>query len=244
MARAIQSSERSAQAAYRDAAAKSRPALGGLTLVPGADYGSSMVFEPADEVESPPLELHDHAFENLRFIRRTMETAGSFTAVSGIGQILIGITALIAAWIASRHRVPAHWLEVWLIEAGLAVLIGFWFIRRKARATGLSLTSAISRKFLICFSPPLVAGAILTGVLAGSGQMRLLPGVWLLLFGAAVVTGGAMSVRIVPLMGMAFMALGAAALLAPAQLGDLFLAAGFGGLLMGFGAAIAWRYGG
>ena len=48
-----------------------------------------------------PVELHAHAMENLRYIRRTLEQAGSFTAVPGIGGMLMGSTALAAAWMAS-----------------------------------------------------------------------------------------------------------------------------------------------
>ena len=63
-------------------------------------------------------------------------------------------------------------------------------------------------------------------------------------FGPGVVTGGAFSVRTVPVMGMAFMALGAVALVAPAGWRDVLLAAGFGGLHILFGLFIAWRHGG
>ena len=216
-------------------------------MLAAAAYGTPMARESSGERSGPtesPADLHAHAIENLRFIRKTMESAGSFTAVSGLGQVLIGASAIVAAVIASRDRVAAHWLGVWLIEGTLALLVGAWFIRGKAKVTGLALNSGVSRKFLICFAPPLLAGALLTGVLYGAGEIRLLPGTWLLMFGVAVVTGGAQSVRIVPFMGAAFMLLGAAALVAPARFGDFFMAAGFGGLLIGFGAVIARRHGG
>ena len=54
----------------------------------------------------------------------------------------------------------------------------------------------------------------------------------------------AMSVRVVPVMGVLFMTLGAAAFVAPAGWGNLFMAAGFGGLHIIFGAIIARNHGG
>lgn len=189
-----------------------------------------------------PLEAH--ALENLRFIRQTLERAGSFTAVPGWGGVLMGATALAAAGLAAREPALRGWLAVWLAEAGLAFAIGLAAMALKARAAGQSLLSGPARKFALALSPPLVAGALLTAVLYPSGLGLRLPGVWLLLYGAAVVTGGAFSVRVVPLMGLCFMLLGAGALFTPATWGNAWLAAGFGGLHILFGFVIARRYGG
>ncbi|HEX5520602.1 MAG TPA: hypothetical protein VFX29_02860, partial [Longimicrobiaceae bacterium] len=102
----------------------------------------------------------------------------------------------------------------------------------------------VGQKFVLSLAPPMAAGALLTLVLFRAGMVGVLPGTWLLLFGASVVTAGAFSVRIIPVMGICFMLLGALALLAPPAWGDALLALGFGALLIGFGAVIARRYGG
>ena len=193
-----------------------------------------------------PVELHAHAMDNLRYIRRAMERAGSFTAVPGIGGMLMGSTALAAAWMASRQAERGGWLLVWMAEALLAVAIGIAGAAWKARRARLPLLSGPGRKFVAGFAPAMLAGALLTAVLFRAHLAEFLPGMWLLLYGTAVVSGGSASVRVVPLMGACFMAAGAAALCwsgSPLP-GDAVLAAGFGGLHIVFGTIIAVKYGG
>ncbi|HEX6904190.1 MAG TPA: hypothetical protein VF789_31060 [Thermoanaerobaculia bacterium] len=182
--------------------------------------------------------------DNLRFIRETMEGATRFTDVSGIGEVAVGVTALAAAWLASRQSTPLGWLLVWLGEALLAFLITTGAIVWKARRSQESLFSQPGRRFVLGLFPPFVAAALLTPVLFMAGVVWVLPGLWLLLYGAGVVTGGAFSVRTVPVMGLGFMAFGAVAIVAPPAWGDALMAAGFGGLHIFFGILIAWRHGG
>jgi hypothetical protein len=188
--------------------------------------------------------LDAHAADNLRYIRETMERAGSFTAVPGWGGVAIGVTAIAAAYLAAQQRTPRAWLGVWLAEALLAVAIAVVATLWKARAAKMPLLSGPGRKFALSFAPPLLVGALLTVALVQAGYEAVLPGMWLLLYGTAVVTGGAFSVRVVPVMGLCFVGAGAAALFAPASWGNWFMAAGFGGLQIIFGFVIARRYGG
>jgi hypothetical protein len=193
--------------------------------------------------EDPPA-LHDRAMDNLRFIRETMERAGSFTAVSGWGEVAIGLTALVAAYVAARQATFDAWLIVWLVEAFLSLLIAGSAMIWKARSAHIPLLSGPGQKFALSFSPPILVGALLTIALFRADVTWAIPGMWLLLYGAAIVTGGAFSVRIVLLMGIAFMATGAAALFSPATWVDLYMASGFGGLHVAFGAIIARKHGG
>jgi hypothetical protein len=193
---------------------------------------------------SENVALHDRAMDNLRFIRETMERAGSFTAVSGWGQVAIGITALIAAAVAAAQADVNRWIGVWSIEALVALTIGAWTVARKAYAAGMPILSGPGRKLALSLAPPLLAGAMLTAVLFEADLLWPLPGMWLLLYGTGVVAAGSFSVRIVPVMGLSFMLLGMFALLAPSAWGDALMGFGFGGLHIIFGLLIAWRYGG
>ncbi len=193
---------------------------------------------------SEPIALGDRAMEDLRFIRQTMEGGAAFTAVPGWGGVGMGLTALAAAAVASSQPTAEGWLLVWILEAVLAVAIGAVAIQRKARRADLPVLSGAGRKFLLSFLPPALAGGVLTVALWRAGADSLLPGAWLLLYGVAVVTGGAFSVKTVPVMGICFMILGVFALLAMPAAGDLSMAVGFGGLQILFGTTIARRHGG
>lgn len=195
-------------------------------------------------IRRAPEPLHEHAMDNLRYIRETMERAASFTAVPGVGGIVIGCTALVAAAIAGTRSTLGAWLAVWLAEGVLAWSIGLAGAALKARRSSLPLLSGAGRKFLENFVPALAAGGLLTLALYRAGAGPALPGTWMLLYGAGVVTAGAASVRVVPLMGLCFMAMGAGALFAPAEWGNLLLAVGFGGVHIVFGTIITVKYGG
>jgi hypothetical protein len=189
--------------------------------------------------------IHAHAAADLRFIREAMARATEFTAVPGWGGVLMGVSAIGAAAIAGRPDTTGRWLLVWLADAVVACAIALVAIVVKARRSGASLAAGgPAFRFALAFAPPMTAAILLTPVLVAGGLTPRLPGCWLLLYGTAVVTGGAFSVRIVPLMGLCFMAAGALAFALPAAAGNSIMAAGFGGLHIVFGVLIARRYGG
>jgi hypothetical protein len=195
--------------------------------------------------ESPSvLPFAPRAEDQIRFIRDTMERASTFTAVPGLGGIAMGAVALAAAALSLAAKTQEQWLGIWVAAACVAVVIGVAAMARKARRTHTDLFSGPGRRFLLMLVPPLGAGAVMTLAFERAGLVPLLPGVWLLLYGTAVVTGGAHAIRLVPVMGALFMLLGCAALSSPAAWGTAYLAAGFGALHIGFGVAIARRHGG
>jgi len=191
-----------------------------------------------------PPDLRDHALNDLRYIRETMERAAALTAIPGWGQVAIGVTATVAAGVAARFHSPGPWIATWLAEAALAFAIGAVTMAYKAVRTGVPLFNEAGRRFALTFSLPIFVGAILTAVLYRTAQFDAIPGMWLLLYGTAVASGGAFSVKIVPVMGYSFMLAGALALCAPPSWIGPIMAAAFGGLHILFGVLIARRYGG
>src|SRR5437763_4372431 len=163
------------------------------------------------------------------------------TSVTGVQTCALPISA---AYLASRQASASAWLVVWLVEAFVAVAIAAPAAATKAHRANSRLFSGPGRKFVLSFAPPIVVGALLTYTLLQAGALPALPGLWPLLYGTAIMTAGAFSVRVVPVMGWCLMLLGTAALFVPGGWGDAFMAAGFGIVHVGFGWWIARHYGG
>lgn len=192
-----------------------------------------------------PHSLHEQALDDLRYIRSAVENAGQFTAVSGRGGVAMGATGLLAAVAAATQTsFPARWLAIWLGAAVVATSLGVLSMAWKSRRAGVSLVSAPARRFALAFVPAIAAGAALTVVLVSRAEFGLLPAIWLLLYGVAVSAGGALSVRVIPFMGLALLLTGGAALLVPFAAANLLLGVGFGLVQIGFGLVILRRYGG
>ena len=202
------------------------------------DPARNLTVEPSAEIT-----LHDRAMDNLRFIRETMERSGSFTAVSGKAGIVMGVIALVAAFLANSAG-PGRWGLVWLVAASLSFVTAVTGIVAKSRRMNEPLLHGPGRKFLLGMLPSLIVGALLTATLYRAGETWAMPGTWLALYGTGVLASGTFSVRVVPVMGAGFLALGAGALFAPLGYGDLFMAAGFGGLHLIGGGIILRRHGG
>ena len=199
---------------------------------------------PERKTAAEPASLSERAVDNLKFIRETMERSTHFTAVPGYGGILMGVTAIVAAYIAHQQPYQRDWLVVWLTEAGLAFAICLLAMWQKSKIAGQSLFSVPAKKFAFGFVAPLVCGVVITLGLWRFEHYEVMAPIWMLLYGAAVVTGGAFSVRVVPVMGWLFIAAGAVQFMLPAAYGNILMAISFGLFHIIFGAIIAKRYGG
>ena len=191
-----------------------------------------------------PTPIDSGAVENLRYIRNTIEAAHTFTTIPGKGCLAMGLTALVAVGIESIPQLAPHWLAVWVGAAIVACGSALWFMEQKARAQGLSLRRAVAKRFFMTLAPAFIAGAILTAALAGQVDRELITGMWLLLYGAGLAACGLFSIPAVFTAGMAFMALGTAALWLPPGSAHIVLALGFGGIHLALGTTIVRHHGG
>ncbi|HEY8561840.1 MAG TPA: hypothetical protein VIL74_15800 [Pyrinomonadaceae bacterium] len=191
-----------------------------------------------------PVNISDRAIDNLKFIRETMERSTVFTSVPGYGGILMGATAVAAAFIAYSQASLRSWLLVWLTEAVLAFFIGLLAMWQKTKLTKTSMFSTPARKLVMNSLPPMLCGVFITLGLWRYGHFEAMIPVWILCYGAAVVCGGAFSVKAVPIMGWCFIALGAAAFFLPAEFGNLMMGLSFGALHIAFGFIIGRKFGG
>ncbi len=191
-----------------------------------------------------PINIGDRALDNLKFIRETMERSTVFTSVPGYGGILMGATAIVAAYIAHSQVSIRDWLTVWLTEAVLAFFIGLLAMWQKTKLAKTSMFSTPARKLLMNSVPPMLCGVFITLGLWRFGHFEVMIPVWILCYGAAVVCGGAFSVKAVPIMGWCFIALGAIAFFLPANTGQLMMGLSFGFLHIIFGFIIGRKFGG
>src|ERR1044071_5770078 len=140
---------------------------------------------------SDPVPIHQHALNNLRYIREAMERASAFTSIPGWGGVGVGITPTIAAVVAQRFIARREWIYIWLGEAVLAAILAGVTMAIKARRANVSFTGGPARRFFMSYFAPIVAAAVLTILLARIGARSAMPATWLLLYGASFIGGPA-----------------------------------------------------
>ena len=181
--------------------------------------------------------MESHAAATLQYIRTSMDAAVSI-AVPGTAGLVMGSVGVLAAVLSELPALRAHWLIIWLSAAAVAIAAGATLLARPAAPGGLTLRGARARKFALCLVPSLFAGAVLTVVHWLSGNLRAIPGTWLLLYGCALIAASVTMTPAVAAMGGCFVALGVLALFLPESLQLIVLGVGFGGLHLLFALLI------
>jgi len=185
------------------------------------------------------VEMDTHAQATLRYIRSSMDAA-ALVATPGSAGIAIGSVGVIAALLAAGPG-RAHSLTVWISAAPLASLLGATIMGRQQRHLGRTLFGPSVRRFVLCLAPALLVGAVLTAADLYDGDLHVIAGTWLLLYGCAVMAASATTIGLVAWLGGLFVLLGIAALLLPMSTHNLILGVGFGGLHLLFGTYLIGR---
>jgi hypothetical protein len=184
--------------------------------------------------------LDSHALGTLQYIRASIDAAG-LLAVPGSAGIAMGAVGILAALLVSLKSLAAHWLEIWLLAGFVAIAFGTILMAHQVISRGTALYRGPLRRFLMCLCPPLLVGAVLTWQLWLHAAVGMIPGVWLLLYGCAVMAASTLTRRALAVMGALLAVLGVIALQAPANYQNAVLGVGFGGLHLLFGILIGGR---
>jgi hypothetical protein len=188
-----------------------------------------------------PVAIESRALGTLAYIRTSIESSSSMD-VPGMAGIVMGIIGVLTAIVVSLPRWAPHWLAIWLIAAAAALLFGGALVARQIARRGHARYLGPARKFLLCLCPALLAGAVLTLVFETAGMTNLIPGMWLLLYGCAVLSASTVTIasiaRLICVMGALFVALGSVTFALPAGAHTAMLGLGFGVVHILFGILI------
>ncbi len=184
--------------------------------------------------------LDSHALGTLQYIRSSIDAAG-LLAVPGSAGIAMGAVGVLAALLVSIKAFAVHWLEIWLVAGLVAIAFGTALMAHQVMRRGTALYRGPLRKFLMCLCPPLLVGAVLTWQLWLRADYTLIPGIWLLMYGCAVMAAATLTRRLLAVMGALLALLGVIALQVPVSIQNVVLGLGFGGLHLLFGALIGGR---
>jgi hypothetical protein len=183
------------------------------------------------------VHLDTHAIATLRYIRASIDAAGS-VVIPGSAGIAMGIIGLAAAALSLMPHLQSHWLSIWLVAAPIAATAGGLLLARSASVASFVATGTPGRKLALGLLPSLFAGAVMTFVLWSADRTAAIPGTWLLLYGCALISASASTTPIVAWMGSCFAVLAIAALTAPLVVQIGLLGLGFGALHILFGILI------
>ncbi len=184
--------------------------------------------------------LDTHALGTLQYIRASIDAAG-LLAVPGSAGIAMGAVGVLTALLVSLKPLAEHWLQIWLVAGLVAIAFGTALMVHQVLARGTALYRGPLRKFLMCLCPPLLVGAVLTWQLWLRADFTLIPGIWLLMYGCAVMAASTLTRRALAVMGALLAVLGVIALRVPVNFQNAVLGLGFGGLHLLFGILIGGR---
>ncbi|QBQ40484.1 hypothetical protein [Sphingobacterium psychroaquaticum] len=197
--------------------------------------------------------------KEIGHIRSMMEKSSKFISISGLSGVLIGMYALIGAFLAyikvfgfrstfdyRDHYVTDDGVVGYLVVVAVAVLLaslitGVVMAKRKASKIKQSVWNVTSRAMLKAVSVPLMAGGLFALLLIWKGYYELIASTLLIFYGLALSAGSVFTFKEVRWLGVLEVCLGLAALLFPGY-GLWFWVCGFGLLHIIYGFIVYKKY--
>jgi len=194
----------------------------------------------------------ERAEEHLKTIRRLMERATIYRAISAptalVGGLLsLAATAVYLIWFCNYQRTEESmqgrndFLWIWLVVLTLTAATNALFIVVGSKNRGEPVLSASMKAAFIALAPAMIAGAAFTFFSSGSGAdpasdivMSLS---WCIFYGLGLLATGHFAPRSLTLLGWAFLASGILGMTA-LRFGDSYEFSGIDGLRVQTGAVI------
>jgi hypothetical protein len=202
------------------------------------------------------MKTTENYLEEIKEIRKIMEQSGRFLSLSGLSGVLIGIYALIGAYITYRiiylpppsffRKVFAGDVVYQLITLAMLVLfVSFitilWLTWKKAKNEGKKIWNHGSRQMMVNLAIPFISGGILILTFTFSGFYEIISPACLIFYGLALVNGAKFTRQEIFYLGLSEISLGILAALFPGT-GLVFWALGFGVLHIIYGSVMYFRY--
>lgn len=186
---------------------------------------------------------------DLAFIRRTMEQATRYDNIPPVGYVVTGVLGLAGAGatygllgaerVADLGGLEAEGLWSMALVWGGVLVASLVFLAaaavRSSRRRGIAAWNSLATRMFLSQLPQVAAAGLLTLGLVQLDRVGVIPAVWLLHYGVITYSFSYFAGRDHQVLGIAFLALGAAALFGPAAWSVPLLAIGFGLLHIAFG---------
>lgn len=180
--------------------------------------------------------------QDLKFIRKTMETSTKYTNIPALGYFVAGLIALAGTGLTftllSPDRIAG--MKNWLTKDGL-VFISIWtgtfvaaflstvyLLRAHARNHSITAWNPLAARMYLSQAPIALLSIATTGSAVVHGSYVLLPGFWLLSYGVILWAFSYFTGLEHKIGGTFFLSLGLAALVVNPNTAVVLLAVGFG----------------
>lgn len=206
------------------------------------------------------MENHKKHSDDLKAIRKIMEESSRFLSLSGLSGLMIGIFALIGAFLGfviirdslpgtsliidpsvfiSKHGFTLMFIALIVLLA--SIISAYAFALQRCRKEQLSFWSPVTRRLLVNLSVPLIFGALFIMVLVLNNSPEYIIPAMLCFYGMALFNAGKFTFDEVRYLGIFEMVLGIIAGLFPGY-GLILWVCGFSLLHILYGIILYRKY--